>query len=128
MGLYDEITINDVTWQTKGLGKGLKRLVPGDRATVRRAALSAEEYSISYTYIYDDLPPRYLVRVHAVEYLLIENGRITGLATEADQAELVNECFDVYGRSEHDQMTHDLGIFEPRRPRRTYHPDPREQP
>lgn len=49
-------------------------------------ATSADPDDVT-TYDYDDLPDRYLVQIQAVEYALVEDDKIVGLASEADRKE-----------------------------------------
>ena len=76
-------------------------------------------------YTYDDLPDRYLVQIQATAYALVEDGKLVGLASEADREELSTARFDYYGRDEHDQLTHEARLFEPERPARAMTPVPR---
>lgn len=116
MGSFDEIWIGGIHWQTKALGKTLHTRVPGDSVKVQRVA-SRDDPDDVVGYAYDDLPRRYLVEVHAVEHVLVEGGRIVGLATDADREELNTDTFDYYGHDEHDERTAAIG-GELRRPLR----------
>lgn len=126
MGNFDEVDIGGINWQTKALGKTLQTRVPGDSVEVQRVA-SRDDPSEVEAYAYDDLPHRYLVEVHAVEYLLIEGGRIVGLATDADREALNTDTFDYYGHDVHDEATVAIG-GEPRRPPRPTTPIKRPPP
>lgn len=108
MGTYDEVYLNGITWQTKALGKTLQRRVPGSPVEVQRVASTDDPEGVR-SYTYDDLPRRYLVQVQAVEYALVEDGHIVGLATAADRDALINDMFDYYGRDEADELTRLMG-------------------
>ncbi len=132
MGGFDRVELNGVTWQTKALGKRYRILKPGDEARVEALADSDEEYAICDAYEYTDLPAEYIVRVYAIEDLLIRDGRIVGLYEHPDYPEDEEEdedppppmlSFDEYGRSINAQIAPLLGIEPPHLPRR---PIPRE--
>ena len=120
MGTFDELRIDGITWQTKALGKrtGVRR--PGDPVEVQRVAGPDDPSGVA-AYDYDAVPERYIVQIQAIEYALVENGRLVGLASAADREALSDATFDYYGRDAHDELTHD-GPFEPQRPRRAMTP------
>ena len=121
MGTFDDLEIAGINWQTKALGKGMRTLRPGDQIEVKRVASTDDPADIA-GYRYDDLPHRYLVQVRALEYALVEDGRLVGLATDEDRAELIYDSFDYHGHDEGDQMR---GVFDVPRPERTMTPIPR---
>lgn len=123
MGTFDQLEIDGIRWQTKALGKRMGVRRPGDEVEVRRVA-GPDDPSDVAAYNYDDLPDRYVVRVQALAYALVVDGKLVGLASEADREELGDATFDHYGRDEHDRLTHD-GPFDPLRPRRAMTPVPR---
>ncbi len=118
MGTYDELEINGICWQTKALGKMMRTRRPGDAVEVERAAAGDDPPEVA-GYVYDDLPRRYLVQIRALEYALVEDGRLVGLATDADRDELVHDSFDHHGRDEADMMR---DIFDIPRPERSMTP------
>lgn len=123
MGTFDQLEIDGITWQTKALGKRMGVRRPGDEVEVRRVAGPDDPADVA-AYAYDDLPDRYVryvVRVQAIAYALVEDGKLVGLASEADREDLSDATFDHYGRDAHDELTHD-GPFDPRRPRRAMTP------
>ncbi|OBA59260.1 hypothetical protein [Gordonia sp. 852002-10350_SCH5691597] len=120
MGTFDELEIDGIRWQTKALGKHMGVRRPGDEVEVRRVAGPDDPADVA-AYAYDDLPGRYVVQVQAIEYALVENGRLVGLATAADREQLSDATFDCHGRDEHDLLTYDAP-FDPRRPRRAMTP------
>lgn len=120
MGTFDELEINGITWQTKALGKRMGVRRPGDEVEVQRVA-GPDDPSDVAAYTYDYLPTRYVVQVQAIAYALVEDGKLVGLASEADREDLSDATFDHYGRDAHDELTHD-GPFDPRRPRRAMTP------
>lgn len=121
MGTYDELKIDDVVWQTKALGKRMRTYEPGEAVEVERVAGTDDPDDVE-AHVYDDLPRRYVVEIRAVEYALVDDGRLVGLATEADRDKLTADTFDFHGRDVHDDLTHDSGVFDPQRPARTVHP------
>ena len=64
------------------------------------------------------------LEILGIEYALVDDGRLVGLASETDREALSDATFDYYGRDEHDLLTHD-GPFDPRRPRRAMTPVPK---
>ncbi len=124
MGTFDRIELNGLEWQTKALGKGMHTYRPGDRVQAARVASTDDPRDVG-GYTYDDLPDRYLVQIQTTAYALVEDGKLVGLASEADREELSTAKFDYYGRDEHDQLTHETRLFEPERPRRAMTPVPR---
>jgi len=124
MGTFDRIELNGLEWQTKALGKGMHTYRPGDRVQAARVASTDDPRDVG-GYTYDDLPDRYLVQIQTTAYALVEDGKLVGLASEADREELSTARFDYYGRDEHDQLTHEARLFEPERPRRAMTPVPR---
>lgn len=121
MGTFDRVELNGIEWQTKALGKTMHTLRPGDRVSAARVASTDDPRDVR-GYTYDDLPDRYLVEIHAVQYVLVENGKLVGLATDADRSELIYDTFDYYGRDEADGIRH---IFDIPRPPRVMTPIPR---
>ena len=123
MGTFDELEINGITWQTKALGKRMGVRRPGDEVEVRRVAGPDDPADVA-AYTYDAVPDRYVVQIQSIEYALVDDGRLVGLASEIDREALSDATFDYYGRDEHDLLTHD-GPFDPRRPRRAMTPVPK---
>ena len=110
MGSFDELELNGIHWQTKALGKHLRTYRPGDEVDVERVATTAEEAAVAQTYTYDEVPQRYLVEIQAVEYALIEDGRLVGIADEATRTELADNTFDYYGRDRREQAAEIFGL------------------
>lgn len=121
MGTFDDLIIDGINWQTKALGKSMHTFRPGDQVEVERVAGTDDPADIA-GYRYDDLPRRYLVQVRALEYAVVEDGKLVGLATDADRAALIHDSFDYYGHDEGDQMR---GVFDIPRPPRSMTPIPR---
>lgn len=119
MGTYDEVHIDGTDWQTKGLGRDFRQYRIGDAVEVKMAPRADEERRGAGAYRYDELPKRYLVQVQAVAYIVVKNGRIAGLATEEDQADMLYDSFDYHGYDEADSVRH---LFDVPRPSRTVCP------
>lgn len=119
MGTYDEVHIDGTEWQTKGLGRNSLQYRIGDAVEVQMTPRTDEEHRVARTYRYDELPERYLVQAQAIAYIVVENGRIAGLATEEDQASLFYDRFDYRGYDEADVLRH---LFDIPRPSRTVRP------
>lgn len=136
MGMYDSIELNGIAFQTKAFGRGLAHYKPGDEVTLEVYAQTDEEAAVARTYVYDEVPRRYAVEVYAVEHVIVEDGRIVGLASESDLRDLTYDSFDSYGRDVADGLAHIFGEHRPRRtmsphrppvsemPRRPRHPKP----
>ncbi|KXO92915.1 Uncharacterised protein (plasmid) [Tsukamurella tyrosinosolvens] len=99
VGTFDTVIVGGLGYQTKALGAGMRHLVPGDRVRVAYKSQSEEEYDLSYTHPYLELPRAYTVL--AIEELdgeevavEIVDGVLTGIVDAPLPAH-----FDRQGRS-----------------------------